>query len=121
MYSEKSAEKDESVRCTTHVMDNNPALPQVGSIIHRHKHLLEKDENLKNGIKPSSVFVSYRKNKTIGDMLIHNSNWYRSSSSSTEPLVLEIPSQPNAAVLEPQDLVTTPGCIWHVGNAMFAK
>ena len=109
MYSEKSAEKDESVRCTTLVMDNNPALPQVGSIIHRHKHLLEKDENLKNVIKPSSVFVSYRKNKTIGDMLIHNR--YRSSFSSTEPLVLETPPEPNTAVVEPQDLVTTPGCM----------
>ena len=70
LYSEKSADNDESVRCTPLVVENNPALPQVGSIIHWHKQLIEKDENLKNLIKPSSVFVSYRKNKTIGDMLI---------------------------------------------------
>ena len=27
------------------VIENNPALPNVGSIIHKHKHLLEGDEN----------------------------------------------------------------------------
>ena len=51
------------------VMDNNPALPHVSSIIHRHKYV-EKDESLKTIIPPGSVFVSCRKNKTIGGMLI---------------------------------------------------
>ena len=37
------------------VMDNYPALSQVGSIIHRH--------NLKNLIKPSSVFEVTEKSK----------------------------------------------------------
>ena len=89
LYSEKSADKDESVKCTPLVMDNNPALPQVGKY-------------MKNVIKPSSVLVSYRENKTIGEMLIHNR--YRSS------LPVQSPMQ-QAAVVEPQDLVTTPGCM----------
>ena len=90
-------------------MNINPGLPQVGSIIHRNKHLLEKDENLKKVIKPGSVFVSYRKNRTISDMLVHNR--YRSSSFSPEPQGIEAPPQPSAAVEEHQDPVTTLGCI----------
>ena len=54
------------------MIDNNPALPPVSSIIHKHKHLLERDGKLKETIPPGSVFVSYRKNKNIRDMLIHN-------------------------------------------------
>ena len=54
------------------VMDNNSALPNMGSIIHKHKHLLDLDPELKKHVNKASVFVSYRKNKTIGDMLIHN-------------------------------------------------
>ena len=108
LYSKKPSDGNDSKGCIPLVMDNNPALPQVGSIIHRHKHLLEKDENLKNIIKPGSVFVSYRKNKTIGDMLIHNR--YKSSSGSHESLEIETLAQPPVSATEPQDPVTTPGC-----------
>ena len=61
-------------------MDNNPALPNMGSIIHKHKHLLDLDPELKKHVNKESVFVSYRKNKTIGDMLIRNR--YRPSKQS---------------------------------------
>ena len=56
------------------VMDQNPALPNMGSIIHRYKHLLNLDPALKKLVRPESVllFVSHRKNRTIGDMLVHN-------------------------------------------------
>ena len=42
-----------------------PALPHVSSIIHKHKHLLEKGERLKTIIPPGSVFVSCRKIKQL--------------------------------------------------------
>ena len=61
MYSDKPGNKDESKGCISLVMDNNPGLPQVGSIIYRHKHPLEKDEDLKKIIKVSSVFCKLPK------------------------------------------------------------
>ena len=70
LYSEK-IHKDKNSAVPL-VMDNNPALPNMGSIIHNHKHLLDLDPELKKHVNKASVFVSYRKNKTIGDMLIHN-------------------------------------------------
>ena len=89
------------------VIENNPALPNVGSIIHKHKHLLERDENLKKIMKPGSVFVSYRKNKTIGDMLIHNR--FRSSSTSTQSLDISVPPQQDT--VEPNNQQTVVGCV----------
>ena len=62
------------------VMDHNPALPNMGSIIHKYKHLLSLDPGLSSLVRPECVFVSYRKNKTIGDMLVHNR--YRASGAS---------------------------------------
>ena len=44
----------------------------MSKIIHRHKHLLDIDPGLRNVIPKDKVFVTYRKNKTIGDTLIHN-------------------------------------------------
>ena len=79
LYSVKPDAKNSGKGVTPLVMDNNPALPHVSSIIHRYKHLLEKDESLKTIIPRGSVFVSCRKNKTIGGMLIHNR--FRPSSS----------------------------------------
>ena len=89
------------------MIENNPALPNVGSIIHKHKHLLERDENLKKIMKPGSVFVSYRKNKTIGDMLIHNR--FRSSSTSTQSLDISVPPQQDT--VEPNNQQTVVGCV----------
>ena len=80
------------------MIDNNPALPNVGNIIHKHKHSLERDENLKkNEMSPGSVFVSHRNNKTIGVMPIHN--WFRSSSPSTQSLHISAPPQQDTVEL----------------------
>ena len=72
LYSERKPNDKKSCSAVPLVMDNNPALPNMGSIIHKHKHLLDLDPELKKHVNKASVFVSYRKNKTIGDMLIHN-------------------------------------------------
>ena len=61
------------------VMDQNPALPNMGSIIHKYKHLLNLDPALKKLVRADSVFVSHRKNQTIGGMLVHNK--YRASGT----------------------------------------
>ena len=52
------------------VCDFNPSLPPVASYIHKYKYLLEIDENLKKIIDPGKVFVSYRGNKTIKNILV---------------------------------------------------
>ena len=57
-------------------MDNNPALPNMGRIINKHKHILELDNELMDLIPIGGLFVASRKCRTIGDMLIHNK--YRS-------------------------------------------
>ena len=71
------------------MIDNNPALPNVDNIIHKHKHLLERDENLKKIMPPGSVFVSYQKTKPL--VFIHNR--FRSSSPSTQSLDISAPPQ----------------------------
>ena len=63
LYSVKPHNENKGKGVTPLVMDNNPALPPVSSIIHRHKHLLEKDESLKT-IIPSGSFILV-KNRTI--------------------------------------------------------
>ena len=110
LYSVKPDAKNKGKGVTPLVMDNNPALPHVSSIIHRHKHLLEKDESLKTIIPPVSVFaVSCRKNKTIGGMLIHNR--FRPSSSSTKSQDNENPLQHTAIAEEPLSQKIVPGCL----------
>ena len=109
MYSVKPDAKNKGKGVTPLVMDNNPALPHVSSIIHRHKHLLEKDESLKTIIPPGSVFVSCRKNKTIGGMLIHNC--IRPSSSSTQSQDNENPLQHTAIAEELPSQEIVSGCL----------
>ena len=53
-------------------MDQNPALPNMRSIIHMYKHLLNLDLALKKLVRADSVFVSRRKNQIIGGTLVHN-------------------------------------------------
>ena len=52
------------------VCDFNPALPPIGKILNQHKHILELDRILKRVIPANKVFVSYRGNKTIKDILV---------------------------------------------------
>ena len=59
----------ESARNFPLVIDFNPDLPPMGNFIHKHKHILDLDKSTSNIIKPSNVFVSYRGNKTIKEIL----------------------------------------------------
>ena len=70
LYSKK--DKNEQTICTPLVIDNNPALPPMNKIINKHKYILKLNKELNKTIKPENIFVSYRSNKTIKDMLIHN-------------------------------------------------
>ena len=47
------------------MIDNNPGLPNMSSIIYSNKYILELDPS-------DSLFVSSRKNRTIRDYLIHS-------------------------------------------------
>ena len=70
IYKVKKDSDSKSLRNFPLVCDFNPALPPVGKIIHKYKYLLELDEGLKEIINPGKVFVSYRGNKTIKDILV---------------------------------------------------
>ena len=79
LYTPKN--KDETTTCLIPmVMDQNPALPNMGSNIHKYKQLLNLDPALKKLVRADSVFVSHRKNQTIGGMLVHNK--YRASRTA---------------------------------------
>ena len=52
------------------VCDFNPSLPPVGKFIHKYKYILKLDEELCKVIDPDKIFVSYRGNKTIKDLLV---------------------------------------------------
>ena len=56
-------------------------IPNMGSIIHKYKHLLNLDPALKKLVRADSVFVSHRKNQTIGGMLVHNK--YRTGGTAS--------------------------------------
>ena len=62
------------------VCDFNPDLPNVGSVLAKHRHILSLDERLVNVIDPSRIFASYRGAKTLQDLLIHS----KLSSSTVE-------------------------------------
>ena len=52
------------------VCDFNPDLPPIGKIVNKHKHILELDNQTARVINPRNVFVSYRGNRTIQDLLV---------------------------------------------------
>ena len=58
--------------CTPLVIDSNPALPNMSTIINRHKYILNLDKKLHSVIPSESIFVSCRGAKTIKDILIHS-------------------------------------------------
>ena len=67
----KSTDSDiVNVRNFPLVCDFNPALPPVGKFINKHKYLLELDPLLCEVIRPNKIFVSYRGNPTIKDLLV---------------------------------------------------
>ncbi len=108
LYSLK--EKNEKANsCIPMVMDHNPALPNMGSIIHRHKHLLSLDPDLSSLVRPDGVFVSYRKNKTIGDMLVHNR--YRASDNQRKEIETIVHHEPDADLSVPREAALLAGVI----------
>ena len=70
IYPTNSKNKTEREQNFPLVCDFNPALPPIGKIFNQHKHILELDPILKKAIPTNNVFVSYRGNKTIKDLLI---------------------------------------------------
>ena len=83
-------------------------LPNMGSIIHRYMQLLNLDPALKKLVRLESVFVSHRKNRTIGDILIHNR--YRPSGSQS------LDEERNLCIPEPRSrAITYDGCSGYWG------
>ena len=52
------------------VVDYNPKLPNISEILNKYKHILDLDPELKNVINRDKIFGSFRKCKTLGDILI---------------------------------------------------
>ena len=109
LYAPKN--KDETTTCLIpKVMDQNPALPNMWSIIHKYKHLLNLDPALKKLVRADSVFVSHGKNQTIGGMLVHNK--YRASRTAGSNREREATAsqylEPDAAILP---------AVWETDNA----
>ena len=71
LYAPKS-KSSPITQCTPLVMDTNPALPNMNYILNKHKYILGLDEDTKNIIPGSSIFVSNRGAKNIKDILIHS-------------------------------------------------
>ena len=69
LYAEKVTGVKNKI-CLPLTIDTNPALPDMGKIINRHKHILNLDLNLARVIPSSSVFVSHRSTKNIKDLII---------------------------------------------------
>ena len=59
-------------QCLPLVIDYNPSLPPLSKIINKHKYILSLDNKLEKIINPENIFVSYRSNKTIKEILISN-------------------------------------------------
>ena len=67
----------------------------MSKIINRNKHFLDSDPTLKKLIPKEKVFVTCRKNKSIGDILIRNK--YKPSSVTGKPS--SVTSNPEAETL----------------------
>ena len=111
LYAPKN--KDETTTCLIPmVMDQNPALPNMGSIIHKYKHLLNLDPALKKLVRADSIFVSHRKNQTIGGMLVHNK--YRASGTASSDREREATAsqflEPDATILPAVREADNAGC-----------
>ena len=71
IYKEKS-KRSSSLRLYPLVTDFNPALPNVGHILNKHKNILKLDTELCKVIIPENIFTSFRGAKTLNDLLIHS-------------------------------------------------
>ena len=91
----------------------------MGSIIHKYKHLLNLDPALKKLVRADSVFVSHRKNQTIGGMLVHNK--YRAGRTESSDREGEATAsqflEPDAATLPAVREADNAGC--HAGGKCY--
>ena len=69
---EKPNEKTMNSRCYPLVSTFHPNLPNVSKIINKHKYILNIDKKVADVIKPDNVFASFRRNKSLGDSLVHS-------------------------------------------------
>ena len=68
-HHEKDKDSDNKINIPF-VMDFNPGLPNASRIIHKYKHIIDMDDTLP--FKSKDIFVSYRRAKTIKDLLVHS-------------------------------------------------
>ena len=54
------------------VLDFHPSFAGASKSLNKYKHLLDLDPTLKNCINKDHLFVSFRKCKTLGDLLVHS-------------------------------------------------
>ena len=71
-YLKPKIKNAEETRVFPLVTDFNPGLPNIGSILHKHKHILHLDKELTRAINPDNIFASFRGANTLQDMLIHS-------------------------------------------------
>ena len=81
LYRERTDEVDASNKPQINplVIDYNPMLPNASKTLNKYKYLLELDENLVKIIPPESVICSYRRAKTLNDIL--TSSKFKSSTN----------------------------------------
>ena len=70
-------------RCFPLVTTFNPRLPDVSKIISKHRHILNLDPDMREFVSPEKVFATFRRSKTLGDLLI-NSRFPPKESSAGE-------------------------------------
>ena len=68
---ESKTQKSDS-RCFPLVATFNPNLPSVNMVLNKHKYILNIDKKVTDVINPDKIFASFRRNKSLGDMLVHS-------------------------------------------------
>ena len=61
-----------SSRCIPLVLDFHPSFSGASKSLNKHKHLLDLDTNLNSVINKKNLFVTFRKSKSLGGMLVHS-------------------------------------------------
>ena len=90
-------------RCYPLVCDFNPAYPPVGRIINKNKFLLKLDPLLVKTIPPEKIFVSYRGNKTIKELLVPSKMRGDNNKIDMPPLV-PLGTENNSSTLSNTDI-----------------
>ena len=67
----KPSNKAEKV-CNPLVIDYNPALPDVPSIVNKYKYIVDLDPIMSKHIPSSSIIVSFKRAKNLKDILTHS-------------------------------------------------